>query len=341
VALGVLLWAVPLAVLGQFASVPAAIGLLSVAGLGRMLLDTSSHTLLQRVAPDRIEKGTATAPRRRLDAELVNRSLAPSRERARALVVAGQVLVSGSVATKPDRQVSPAEPIVVLGPPPRFVGRGALKLDAALDRFAIDVTGVRAIDVGASTGGFTDCLLQRGASEVVALDVGYGQLHERLRADARVRSFERTNVRDVDVVAVGGPARVVVVDVSFISLRTIAPALASLLADGGDLVALVKPQFEAGRAEVSRGSGVVRDVLLDRKTRERGLISVSSVTALIDDHQAGRAQAGDILWSLLNLELWYRTFIDGDGVQVLPTPAGMRTADRDAASVPMAGANAA
>ncbi len=181
------------------------------------------------------------------------------------MVVEGRVLVGGSVATKPDRQVSPAEAIVVLGPPPRFVGRGGLKLDAALAQFSLDVTGVRAVDVGASTGGFTDCLLQHGASSVVALDVGYGQLHERLRADPRVQSFERTNVRSVDVATLGGAASFVVVDVSFISLRTIAPALASLLVEGGDLVALVKPQFEAGRVEVSRGGGVVREPVVWRR----------------------------------------------------------------------------
>ncbi len=195
------------------------------------------------------------------------------------MVVAGRVLVSGSLATKPDRQVSPAEPIVVLGPPARFVGRGGRKLDAALHRFAIDVTGLRAIDVGASTGGFTDCLLQRGAASVVALDVGYGQLHERLRADPRVRSFERTNVRDVDVAAVGGAAPIVVVDVSFISLRTIAPALASLLLDHGDLVALVKPQFEAGRVEVSRGSGVVRDAGVWRRVLGEVRAAIGAVDA--------------------------------------------------------------
>lgn len=190
---------------------------------------------------------------------MVGRGLAASREQARAAVLAGTVLVSGSVATKPDRQVAPGEPIVITGPPPRFVGRGGHKLEAALERFGIDVRGVRAIDVGASTGGFTDCLLQHGASEVVALDVGRGQLHERLRADARVRSFERTNVRDVDPADLGGPAHVVVVDVSFISLRTIAPALLALLEPEGSLVALVKPQFEAGRAEASKGAGIVRD----------------------------------------------------------------------------------
>jgi 23S rRNA (cytidine1920-2'-O)/16S rRNA (cytidine1409-2'-O)-methyltransferase len=140
-----------------------------------------------------------------------------------------------------------------------------LKLDAALDRFGVEVAGRRAIDVGASTGGFTDCLLQRGATCVVAIDVGYGQLHERLRADERVRSLERTNVREVDVAAIGGPAPVVVVDVSFISLRTIGSALVALMEPDGDLVALVKPQFEATRLETSRGRGVVRDPVVWRR----------------------------------------------------------------------------
>jgi 23S rRNA (cytidine1920-2'-O)/16S rRNA (cytidine1409-2'-O)-methyltransferase len=189
----------------------------------------------------------------------VARGLATSRDHARALVLAGRVLVAGAPAAKPDRQVSPAEPLVVQGPPPRYVGRGALKLEAALERFAIVVSGLRAIDVGASTGGFTDCLLQHGATGVVAIDVGYGQLHEKLRADPRVRNVERCNVRSVDAADVGGPAPLVVVDVSFISLITIAPALVGLLEPEGDLLALVKPQFEAGRQEVSKGSGVVRD----------------------------------------------------------------------------------
>jgi 23S rRNA (cytidine1920-2'-O)/16S rRNA (cytidine1409-2'-O)-methyltransferase len=211
----------------------------------------------------------------------VARGLAPSREQARALVLAGRVLVAGAPAAKPDRQVSPAEPVVVQGPPPRYVGRGAHKLEAALERFGLDVTGRRAIDVGASTGGFTDCLLQHGAVEVVAIDVGYGQLHEKLRADPRVHSHERCNVRGVDVDAIGGPAPVVVVDVSFISLVTVAPALVSLLEPGGDLVALVKPQFEAGRAEVSKGSGVVRDPVVWRR--------------VLDEVRSGLAAAGAVM----------------------------------------------
>ena len=197
--------------------------------------------------------------RRRLDAELVRRGLADSRERAQADIAAHRVLVGGAVATKAASQVSPDQPIELLGPPPRFVSRGGEKLDAALERFEVDPSGCRCIDAGASTGGFTDCLLQRGAAEVVAVDVGYGQLHERLRADHRVRNLERTNVRSLSPGDVGGPARVVVADLSFISLTTVAPALLGLLdGDESHLVTLVKPQFEAGRAEAARGKGVIR-----------------------------------------------------------------------------------
>ena len=197
--------------------------------------------------------------RRRLDAELVRRGLADSRERAQADIAAHRVLVGGAVATKAASQVSPDQPIELVGPPPRFVGRGGEKLDAALAHFGVDASGARCLDAGASTGGFTDCLLQRGAAEVVAVDVGYGQLHERLRDDPRVRNLERTNVRSLEPGAIGGPARVVVADLSFISLTTVAPALLGLLdGEGSHLVALVKPQFEAGRAEAARGKGVIR-----------------------------------------------------------------------------------
>lgn len=160
---------------------------------------------------------------------------------------------------KPARLVAPDEPIEVLGPGPRFVGRGGEKLDAALDRFGIDPSGRRVIDCGASTGGFTDALLQRGARLVVAVDVGYGQLHERLRADPRVDSHERTTIRGLDPTRVGGPADLVVADLSFISLRTVADDICALAARDADLVMLVKPQFEAGRAEASRTRGVITD----------------------------------------------------------------------------------
>jgi 23S rRNA (cytidine1920-2'-O)/16S rRNA (cytidine1409-2'-O)-methyltransferase len=187
--------------------------------------------------------------------------MAPTREQAQDAIVAGTVLVSGALATKPARLVAAGEPVEFLGPPPRFVSRGGEKLDAALERFRIDVSGRAALDAGASTGGFTDCLLQRGAVSVVAVDVGRGQLHERLRADDRVRVLERTNVRHLTAADIdGAPFSVVTADLSFISLATVAPALVGqLAAPGADVVVLVKPQFEAGRQAVARGKGVVRD----------------------------------------------------------------------------------
>jgi 23S rRNA (cytidine1920-2'-O)/16S rRNA (cytidine1409-2'-O)-methyltransferase len=199
--------------------------------------------------------------RRRLDLELVRRGLVASREQAQAAVAAGDVLVQGSVAEKASRLVDPADSIALQGPPPRFVSRGGVKLDAALDRFAIDPTGRRALDAGASTGGFTDCLLQRGAAGVVAVDVGRAQLHHRLATDPRVDTRERTNIRTLTLDQVGGTAfDLIVCDLSFISLRTVAPLLlGSLAAPGADLVALVKPQFEAGRQVASAGRGVIRD----------------------------------------------------------------------------------
>jgi len=199
------------------------------------------------------------APRRRLDAELVRRGLAASRTDAQASVAAGRVLVNGAPADKPARLVAAGDAVVVEGPPARFVGRGGEKLDAALDAFGVDVGGLTALDVGASTGGFTDCLLQRGARRVVALDVGHGQLHPRIRDDPRVVVLERTNIRDTTPDTIGGLADIVVVDVSFISLTVIIPVLVTLCQPGSPMVLLVKPQFEAGRAEVARGRGVITD----------------------------------------------------------------------------------
>jgi 23S rRNA (cytidine1920-2'-O)/16S rRNA (cytidine1409-2'-O)-methyltransferase len=161
--------------------------------------------------------------------------------------------------------VAPDEPVVVAGERPRFVSRAGEKLDAALDRFGVDPTGLRALDAGASTGGFTDCLLQRGATRVVAVDVGHGQLHERLRADERVEVHERTNVRDLTVGELGERFPLVVADLSFISLRTVLPNLVALATPGADLVLLVKPQFEAGRADADRGRGVIRDPTIWRR----------------------------------------------------------------------------
>jgi 23S rRNA (cytidine1920-2'-O)/16S rRNA (cytidine1409-2'-O)-methyltransferase len=171
--------------------------------------------------------------------------------------------------------------VLVAGDPPRFVSRGGEKLDAALDRFAIDPLGVRALDAGASTGGFTDCLLQRGAARVVALDVGHGQLHERLRADPRVEVHERRNVRDLAPGDLGEPFPLVVADLSFISLRAVLPHLLDQAAPGADLVLLVKPQFEAGRDEASRGRGVIRDPEVWRRVLEEVVVALGGYGAAI------------------------------------------------------------
>ena len=173
--------------------------------------------------------------------------------------------VGGAPAEKAARLVGPDEPLHIHAPPPRFVGRGGEKLDGALARFGVEVMGLRAYDLGASTGGFTDCLLQRGAASVVAIDVGYGQLHERLRQDPRVEAYERTNVRHLHPGDVGLAADLLVADLSFISLRTVLPAVLALAVAGADVVALVKPQFEAGRAEAASGKGVITDPTVWRR----------------------------------------------------------------------------
>jgi 23S rRNA (cytidine1920-2'-O)/16S rRNA (cytidine1409-2'-O)-methyltransferase len=201
--------------------------------------------------------------RRRLDVELVRRGLAPSRTRAVEAITAGRVSVNGTTATTAARQVGGEEPIVVTEPSDvaTFVSRGGTKLAGALTAFAVVVDGARAVDVGASTGGFTDCLLRNGAAHVVAIDVGRGQLAWTLRTDPRVTVMERTNVRDLGAGAIDPPADVCVADLSFISLRTVAPNLLALSGAQAEFVLLVKPQYEAGRARVGKG-GIVRDPLV-------------------------------------------------------------------------------
>ena len=197
----------------------------------------------------------------RLDTLLVERGLAPSRERARALILAGSVRVNGQPATKAGTAVASDADVIVTTPDHPFVGRGGVKLAHALDVFAIAVADRVALDIGASTGGFTDALLQRGAARVVALDVGHGQLDWRLRNDPRVDVLERVNARTLTIADLPpdrAPFDIVTVDVSFISLELILPVVPPLLADNGDIIALVKPQFEAGRAEIGKG-GIVRD----------------------------------------------------------------------------------
>lgn len=191
----------------------------------------------------------------RLDQVLVDRELAETRSRAKALILAGDVLVNGQRETRAGHPTR-LNDTVALRAIPRFVSRGGEKLEHALTAFGIDVSGFVAADLGASTGGFTDCLLQRGAARVYAVDVGYGQIGERLRTDDRVMVMERVNARYLD--SLPEPAGIVVIDVSFISLGLIFPVLGRLLEEDGTCVPLIKPQFEAGRDEVGKG-GVVRD----------------------------------------------------------------------------------
>lgn len=193
----------------------------------------------------------------RLDVWLTEHGLAESREKAQALVMAGRVRVDGAPATKPGTRVRESSAVLV-APGPAHVGRGATKLAGALDAFALDPEGRVAVDVGASTGGFTETLLDRGARRVYAVDVGRGQIHEKLRADPRVIVRERTNARALSARDVPEPCGLAVMDVSFISVRKILPALRGILDPGADAVILVKPQFEVGRREVGRG-GIVRD----------------------------------------------------------------------------------
>lgn len=193
----------------------------------------------------------------RLDQLLVDKGLAPSRERARALILAAHVEVDGQRVTKAGTRVADDAAVALVAPDHPYVSRGGLKLAHALDTFGIDVADCQALDIGASTGGFTDALLQRGAARVVALDVGHGQIDWRLRADPRVTVLEGVNARYLTPADVSGPFELVCIDVSFISLRQILPVVPPLLGPGGDVIALVKPQFEAGRAEVR--SGVIRD----------------------------------------------------------------------------------
>lgn len=223
--------------------------------------------------------------RSRLDAELVRRHLASSREQAQELIRAGRVLVNNAPADKAARHVGSGDNLHVEGPPVRFVSRGGDKLQSALDQFGISVVDERALDVGASTGGFTDCLVQNGARQVVALDVGHGQLHPRIRHDPRVVVVEGRNIRQYDSHQWGKDFDIVVADVSFISLTVIAEILVSLCRVGGSLVALVKPQFEAGREDVSRGRGVITDPAIHeaacRKVRDAVVACGAEVLGLM------------------------------------------------------------
>jgi 23S rRNA (cytidine1920-2'-O)/16S rRNA (cytidine1409-2'-O)-methyltransferase len=213
------------------------------------------------------------AKKERIDKVLVDRGLTHSRERARALIMAGQVVVADHKAEKPGQMVPVNADVRIKGELMPFVGRGGLKLQKALDEFKIDVVGLVALDVGASTGGFTDCLLQRGAQKVFAVDVGYGQLAWKLRQDERVVSLEKTNIRHLTADRLPEVPDIAVIDASFISLVKVLPATLTLLKDGGVIIALIKPQFEVGPGEVGKG-GVVRDA-----EKQKNVVSAISTAA--------------------------------------------------------------
>jgi 23S rRNA (cytidine1920-2'-O)/16S rRNA (cytidine1409-2'-O)-methyltransferase len=215
----------------------------------------------------------------RLDTLLVDRGLAASRERARALILAGNVRVNGQPASKAGTPVPADAEVIVATPDHPYVGRGGLKLAHALDTFAIPVIGRTALDIGASTGGFTDVLLQRGAARVVSLDVGHGQLDWKIRNDPRVDVIERKNARTLtlaDLPPGRAPFQIVTIDVSFISLRLILPVVPALVDAGADVLALVKPQFEAGRAEVGKG-GIVRDPAVHARVLEEVAVAADAL----------------------------------------------------------------
>jgi 23S rRNA (cytidine1920-2'-O)/16S rRNA (cytidine1409-2'-O)-methyltransferase len=244
--------------------------------------------------------GARDAKPPRLDLALVERSLASTRERARALIMAGVVRVDGETERRPARPVPPDRSISI-DEPPRFVSRGGLKLERALGSFALDVTGKVCLDAGASTGGFVDCLLQRGATRVYAVDVGYGQLDWRLREDPRVVVMERVNARYLE--SLPEPIDLFTADVSFISLRLILPALRRLGTDRAPIVTLIKPQFEAGRDAVGKG-GVVRDAHVHahvlKDLADWGRSTDQRLTKL--DYSPVRGPAGNIEF----LGLWLR-----------------------------------
>jgi 23S rRNA (cytidine1920-2'-O)/16S rRNA (cytidine1409-2'-O)-methyltransferase len=216
--------------------------------------------------------------RQRLDTEMARRGLALSREQAQRLIMAGRVRVNSRPAAKPDLRIDATTPIAVIGNAAEYASRGAYKLLAALDHFAVDVGGRLALDVGASTGGFTDVLLRRGAAHVIALDVGYGQLAEPLRTDQRVTVMDRTNVRYVDAGALPYSPDLVVADASFISLRLVLPAIVKILPAVADIIALIKPQFEVGKAKVGKG-GIVRDPAI-RQQAVDGVLDAARALAL-------------------------------------------------------------
>lgn len=249
--------------------------------------------------------------RRRADVVLAERGLFSSREQARAAILAGEVRVGGETVLKAGELVD-EDADIELRSRPRYVSRGGEKLAGALESFGIDPRGLRAVDVGASTGGFTDCLLKAGAESVVALDVGYGQLAWSLRTDDRVTVLERTNVRSVEPDSLGAPFDLVVCDVSFISLEKVLPVLERFAGPGGQVIALVKPQFEAGKGRVGK-RGVVRDASVHEEVLERVVHAVTGVGLIVRG----------LTWSPIkgpegNIEFWVYAARSGTAASVEP-----------------------
>jgi 23S rRNA (cytidine1920-2'-O)/16S rRNA (cytidine1409-2'-O)-methyltransferase len=210
----------------------------------------------------------AASDKQRLDLAVLSRGLAASRQRARALIMSGRILVNCKLIDKPGVPVADQDEILLKGDDHPFVSRGGLKLEAALRAFEVVVADKVCLDVGASTGGFTDCLLQHGARQVYAVDVGYGQLAWKLRQDPRVAVFERTNIRHLPFETVGESVDLVTVDVSFISLRIVMPAVLQFMKENAAVLALIKPQFEVGKGQVGKG-GVVRDPILHQQVVDK------------------------------------------------------------------------
>src|SRR5262245_26460306 len=266
-----------------------------------MLLARRSLRVSARSRPCCASPGAVA--RERLDKILVDRGLVASRERARSLIMTGDVLVQGQRQTKPGALVDASADIALRAADHPYVSRGALKLVKGLDRFSIDPTGATALDIGASTGGFTDVLLRRGAARVYAIDVGYGQLAWSLRQDARVVVLERQNARTIDPALVPEPCDLAVIDVSFISLTLVLPRIAELLRSppaGKPIVALVKPQLEVGRARVGKG-GVVRDEAARRGAvdKVRGWATANGFGAGADVESPITGPAGNVEYLLL------------------------------------------
>jgi 23S rRNA (cytidine1920-2'-O)/16S rRNA (cytidine1409-2'-O)-methyltransferase len=257
---------------------------------------------MSRSASQSAHKSTRV-PKVRVDVLLVDRGLAESRQKAQALILAGQVLVDEQKVEKSGALVSPEASLRIVGEPLRYVSRAGLKLEAALDRFGVKLAGKTCLDIGASTGGFTDCLLQRGAARVVAVDVGTNQLHWKLRSDPRVASIEQTNARYLDASTIGQRIDLVTVDVSFISATLILPVIPALLADRAEILVLAKPQFEVRRGQVGKG-GIVREDHLRQQAvarvsgrlQELGFKEIESVESVLPGVCGNREYFVHAIW---------------------------------------------